>query len=44
MISRHTGIVVYGKEWFFGGDGIMHVPPVRKVFYFHYKDINDVLY
>ena len=44
MISRHTGIVVYGKEWFFGGEGIMHVPPVRKAFYFHYKDINDVLY
>jgi hypothetical protein len=24
---RHTGIVVYGKEWFFGGDGIQYVSP-----------------
>ena len=24
----HTGIVVYGREYFFGGDGIMNCPPV----------------
>ncbi|XP_003383659.1 PREDICTED: desumoylating isopeptidase 1-like [Amphimedon queenslandica] len=23
----HTGIVVYGKEWFYGGEGIMHTHP-----------------
>jgi hypothetical protein len=23
----HTGIVAYGREWFFGGNGIENVPP-----------------
>ncbi|MED6268387.1 hypothetical protein CHARACLAT_021919 [Characodon lateralis] len=25
----HTGVVVHGKEFFFGGAGINHCPPVR---------------
>lgn len=26
----HTGVVVYGKEWFFGGMGVENCPPVRE--------------
>ena len=26
--NRHTGIVVYGKEYFFGSGGIEYCPPV----------------
>ena len=26
----HTGIVAYGREWFYGGNGIENVPPVSQ--------------
>jgi hypothetical protein len=25
--SRHTAVVVYGREWFFGGGGIYDLEP-----------------
>lgn len=33
---RHTGVVVHGKEFFFGGEGINNCPPVRNVFFFFF--------
>lgn len=32
----HTGIVAFGKEWYFGNDGIDSCPPVRIFFYNNY--------
>lgn len=28
---RHTAIVIHGAEYFFGGQGITHCPPVRHI-------------
>lgn len=28
IMYRHTGVVVYGNEYFFGGMGIEYCPPV----------------
>jgi hypothetical protein len=31
-LHRHTGITVYGKEYFFGSGGIEYCPPVSIIF------------
>ena len=28
LTNRHTGVVVYGREYFYGGMGIEYCPPV----------------
>lgn len=30
LLCRHTGVVCYGKEFFFGGGGIEYCLPVNK--------------
>ena len=32
-VCRHTGVVVYGQEFFYGGMGIESCPPVSSNYY-----------
>ena len=38
----HTGVVVYGKEWFFSVDGIHSVKPVSFKAFKHLGELNDM--